>query len=281
MVLLGYHASIKDGIYNSIKRAARYSCESFQIFLSSPRTWSLIKLDDESVKQFKLHRLKYNFPKVVVHSSYLPNLSSNDPEIMAKTRFKLNNEIMIADNLGLNYYVMHVGSHKGKGIDEGINNTISTLNFLLESNPSVDLLLETSAGTKNSVGSHFDELATIIDAVDDKSIGVCFDTAHVFASGYDLTNINSIDAVFTEFDNIIGLNRLKVFHLNDSKYALGSGKDRHEHIGMGYIGLPVFEYIMNINAQIPAIIETPVNDYGDNISNLNLLRELRYSMSKA
>jgi deoxyribonuclease-4 len=210
---------------------------------------------------------------------YLPNLSSPRKAIYNKSVKSLSAEMGRCAELGIPYIVTHLGSHLGKGADVGLANIISAVNTAISQNGSnsVMLLLENTAGTKNSMGSSFDDVRKILDGIEQSNrIGLCFDTAHAFAAGYDLRTPESVDETLLEFDKILGIERLKVIHLNDSKGELGSGRDRHEHVGLGFIGEVGFRSFLKhqLVRDRPLILETPIDERRDELGNLRKVREL-------
>jgi deoxyribonuclease-4 len=209
---------------------------------------------------------------------YLPNLSSPMKLLYNKSLKSLIAELDRCDILGIPYVVTHLGSHLGKGQDVGLENLVSAINEALSaSHSNVTLLLENTAGTKNSMGSSFEEIKRILDRVEKRSrTGVCFDTAHAYAAGYDLGSPRGVNETVAKFDSVLGLRLLKVIHLNDSQAGLGSGRDRHEHIGMGYIGEKGFRAIFKHEAlrDLPFIMETPIDERRDDVGNIRKVREL-------
>lgn len=277
---LGYHVSVAGGIQNAPINAFNGNCETFQMFLSSPRVWKYPKLEEKNIIEFKDNVKKFQFDNITVHFTYLANLASSDKELRKKAFNALKEEIKRCDLLGVNNLVMHTGSHKGTNLEGGIENIVSMLKKAIDLNPKVKLVLETSAGGKNSLGSKFNELKTIINAFsDDKkdSLGICIDTCHIFASGYDISEREGVDKTLEEFDEQIGIEYLKVIHANDSKGNLGEHKDRHEHIGLGGIGEVGFRALLNhpLIDGIPFILETPNDTNRKFKDNLNILFKLR------
>lgn len=278
MPKIGYHVSSSGGYYKAVDRAVDYKLETFQLFLGSPRTWSYRDLEENEAKKFKRAVQTNDYDTTVVHMSYLPNPSTpeDDPELRQKTVHAFNTEVKRADLLDIDFLVFHIGSHKGRGFETAKTMVAKTINQALSLNPEVTLCLETSAGQTNAVGSTFEEIAAIFDEIDDTSkVGICFDTCHVFAAGYDLRTQEAVDNTFEKFDDIIGLNKLKVVHANDSKGKIGEGKDRHEHIGSGHIGEEGFSAIINhsVIANKPVILETPSKGVKDDIDTLKRLRD--------
>ena len=251
------------------------------MFTRNPRGWKFSKLDDEEVQQFRRKTNEYNLESVVTHMPYLPNLSSPKKAIYNKSVKSLTAELERCGTLDIPYVVTHLGSHLGKGADVGLANLISAINFALGRNKNqVMLLLENTAGTKNSMGSTFEEIRRIVDGIEDKKrIGVCFDTAHAFAAGYDIRTPDGVDQTLRKFDSTLGLDRLKVIHLNDSKGELGCGRDRHEHIGLGYIGEEGFRALFRHETvrTLPFILETPIDHRADAAGDMKKARDLASS----
>jgi len=209
---------------------------------------------------------------------YLPNLSSPRKIIYNRSVRSLSAELDRCDALGLQYLVTHLGSHMGVGQDIGLERITDAINLALRENSSdVTVLLENTAGTKNSMGSSFEDLKRILARIDNRRrVGICFDTAHAYAAGYDLNSPRGVEETFARFESVLGFNLLKVLHLNDSKCGLGSGRDRHEHIGMGYIGEKGFRAIFQheVIRQLPFILETPIDDRRDAFGDLEKVRRL-------
>jgi deoxyribonuclease-4 len=248
------------------------------MFTRNPRGWKFAKLEDEEVDAFRKKTVEYKLAPTVAHMPYLPNLSSPRKAIYNKSVKSLVAELERCKILSIPYVVTHLGSHLGKGTEIGLDNLTSAINFALEKSPSeVMLLLENTAGTKNSMGSSFEEIQRIIDRIEsEERVAVCLDTAHAFAAGYDIRTAEGVDQTLKRFDAALGLNRLKVIHLNDSKGDLGSGRDRHEHIGLGYIGEEGFRALLKQEAlrAVPFIMETPNDERQDEAGNIKKVREL-------
>jgi deoxyribonuclease-4 len=281
MLNIGFHVSIAGGISKSFNVADGLGISTFQIFTRNSRGWTIKPLDNDEISKFHQLREFYanqsKFQELVVHMPYLPNLSSSNEEIYNKSRNALLEEITRCDILGINYLVLHLGSHKGDGIASGIKQVVSHLENALNLNPTVSLLLENSSGTKNAVGGKFEEINNILEKISDHSkIGVCFDTCHAFASGYDLRSEADVEKTLESFDQAIGVKKIRVIHCNDSKGPLGSNKDRHEHIGRGYIGLLGFKALLvaSLAKSTPIILETPVDEICDDAGNLKIIQEL-------
>jgi deoxyribonuclease-4 len=216
---------------------------------------------------------------IVAHMPYLPNLASAEQTVYKKSVSTLKSELRRCGQLKIPYLVTHLGSHMGKGHDQGLRNILKALDTALSmADNGVVLLLENEAGSRNSMGSSFEEIQAIINGLEAHSdrIGVCFDTCHAFAAGYDLRNEDSVEATVNELDRIIGLREIKVIHANDSKGGLNSKVDRHEHIGLGKIGEEGFKALVHQEKlrELPFIMETPMDEIRDDYANLKKLREL-------
>ncbi len=279
MVRVGVHVSISGKVDQAPDRAKELDCNTFQMFTRNPRGWKFNKLNSEEVAQFRRKSSSYALTPIVTHMPYLPNLSSPRKIIHNKSVKSLSAELSRCAELGIPYVVTHLGSHLGKGADIGLANIISAINTAISQNDSktVMVLLENTAGTKNSMGSSFEDVKRILDGIEQSNrVGLCFDTAHAFAAGYDLRTPESVDETLLKFDKILGMERLKVIHLNDSKGELGSGRDRHEHIGLGYIGEVGFRSLLKhrLVRDRPLILETPIDERRDELGNIRKVREL-------
>lgn len=276
----GTHASASGGVDKALQRAADVGATSCQIFSKNERQWIAKPLDPGVVERFHSERARLQIRQMVIHDSYLINLASPKDDVLEKSMLAFTEELQRAEELDILYLVTHPGAHTGSGVEAGIRTFADSLNRIFDAmpqNPTISCL-ETTAGQGTSLGRTFEEIASIIDLVEDSSrVAVCLDTCHVFAAGYDLRTEESTRAVINEFDRVIGLDRLKVLHLNDSKQPLGSHKDRHEHIGKGEIGLPAFRELVN-DARLdglPGILETEKDPSGDmDRMNLKVLRSL-------
>ncbi len=272
------HVSISGTIDKANDRARELGCDTFQMFTRNPRGWKYKKLDRDEVVEFKRKATSYNLNPIASHMPYLPNLSSPKKLIYNKSVKSLTAELDRCATLGIPYIVTHLGSHLGKGTDLGLEQISGAVDSALSENQSdVVLLLENTAGTKNSMGSSFEDIKRILDRVDNrKRVGICFDTAHAYAAGYDLHSPQGVNETLKKFDSTLGLGLLKVIHLNDSQVGLGSGRDRHEHIGLGYIGEAGFRALFKHEAvrNLPFIMETPIDDRRDEAGNMKKVREL-------
>lgn len=245
----------------AVDRAKELGCDTFQMFTRNPRGWTFGKLKEDETNEFKRKLESSGLSPAVAHMPYLPNLSTPKKLIYGKSVKSLTAELDRCASLNISYVVTHLGSHLGKGAEIGLAQITAAVNQALsQSESDVMLLLENTAGTKNSMGSSFEDIKRIIDRIEKKNrVGICFDTAHAFAAGYDLRTPKGVEETIAKFDAILGLGLLKVIHLNDSMVGQGSGRDRHEHVGMGYIGKEGFRTLFRHSAltNLPFIMETP------------------------
>ncbi len=277
MVRVGVHVSIAGSLDLAVDRAKNAGCDVFQIFSRNPRGWGFLPLSDESCKAFR-SKIRSGNLIPVDHMPYLPNLASPKTEIYTKSIAALTAELDRCALLGIPYLVTHLGHHLGDGIAGGRARVIRAINTALtESDNSVMLLLENTAGEKNSVGSSFEHIRGILDGLEYQNrIGVCFDTCHAFTAGYELRTESGIEKTLAQLDEQIGMKTLKIIHLNDAKGDLGSSLDRHEHIGLGFIGDDGFRLLLHHPdfAALPLICETPVDKRRDDAGNIAKVREL-------
>jgi deoxyribonuclease-4 len=260
-MLLGAHESVAGGAATAIERGRQDGCEAIQIFARPSAQWRAKPFTPEEVSQFRSEHAAVGWP-VMSHASYLINLCAADPTLLQKSRAAMEDELVRAEELGLDFVVVHPGAHVGCGEDEGIAAVARSLSWLHERTRGfrVRLLLEITAGQGSCLGCRFEELARMLEAAaGGDRLGICFDTCHALASGHDLTTDAGYDQVFADFDRTIGLERLRAFHLNDSKTPLGSRVDRHQEIGDGFLGLLPFWRLVNDPrfADRPAVLETP------------------------
>ena len=278
--LLGAHTSINGGVSTAIVLAGKLGFTAIQIFTKNNNRWYAKELGEKEIETYKTRLKASNIKFVVAHDSYLINLCAKDTDMLNKSRDSFGDELKRCKLLGIPHLNFHPGAHLGLGEDEGIKLIAESLNVIHSSTPGykVTSMIETTAGQGSSVGYKFEHLRKIIDLVDEKSrMTVCIDTAHIFAAGYDIKNASKYKQVMNEFDNIIGLDRLKCIHMNDSKKILGSRVDRHENIGKGFIGIEGFINIMNDKRieHIPKILETPKGkEQSEDLVNLNILKSL-------
>ncbi|PRX33618.1 endonuclease IV [Orenia metallireducens] len=274
----GVHTSIAGGIDQAVVRAAKLDCGTFQIFSTNPRGWKAKEISDKEAQSFKDALAKYNLETVVVHTPYLINLASPKEHIYKKSIIALIAGIKRADQIGAKYMVLHPGSHTGAGIEQGIENIAKgLLEVIAKSKPAVNILLENVAGAGTAIGRNIEELERIIKQTNNhNNLGICYDTCHGFAAGYDIRQKEEVDRLLEEIDCRIGLDRLGVIHANDSIGDLGSNKDRHHHIGEGQIGLAGFRNLVNHPKlkDKAFILETPVDEQKNDQDNLATIKSL-------
>jgi deoxyribonuclease IV len=260
-LLTGAHMSIAGGLHKALERGRQVDCRTVQLFLKNSNQWKARLLTEEDRMLFQKAREITGIDPVVAHGSYLINLASPDSGLYEKSLEAFIEEMKRANFIGIPFLVIHPGSHTGTGTEPGIARIARALDQALgRVEPPVSILLENTAGQGSSIGSRFEELAAILEqAGNGDRIGVCFDTSHAFAAGYDLRTKPHYENTIGEFDRIIGLEKIRVFHVNDSKKELGSRVDRHFHIGKGFIGPDAFRYLVNDRrfVDIPKILETP------------------------
>jgi len=277
---VGAHMSIAGGVDLSVDRARAAGCDVLQIFTKSNNQWKARALRDEEVERFRAEVESFGLQPVVAHDSYLINVASPDAALRGKSIDALDEEVSRCERLGIPYLVMHPGSHVGSGESAGIRRIAAALDEIEQRHRGggVTVLLENTAGQGTNIGHRFEELAEILGRVaTPERLGVCVDTAHAFAAGYDIGTAEGWEATWVEFDRLIGLDKIKAIHANDSKKPLGSRVDRHEHIGLGLIPCSAFLRLMNDPRfeGLPALLETPKSDDGfEDEQNLSVLRRL-------
>ena len=281
--LVGAHMSIAGGLHNAVLEAARYRCKAVQIFSKSSNQWAARTLTDDDVANWK-ETLARHPMLPVVHDSYLINLASPEPSLLERSRSAFLDEVLRCDRLGIGFLVFHPGAHMGAGEDEGLARIASCLDWVCEraGDSKVSLLLETTAGQGTSLGCRIEQMATIVGSVrHPERFGICVDTCHVLAAGYDIRSREGYEEFMAAIDRLLGLARVRCFHVNDSKRELGSRVDRHEHIGKGALGTRAFGFVMQDSrfADVPKILETPKTD-GMDRKNLALLRRLAAPSAK-
>ena len=261
-MVLGAHVSAAGGLYKAIHNGEKLDCQAIQIFLKSPHQWAGKIPASEDIIRLRETAAGSSVKSVLVHDIHLTNLASPNAGVLAKSQEQFRIQMDLAEACGITYIVTHLGSHLGEGEAVGLKTLSDSLNQLFgeTSGGEVKVLLETTAGQGSNLGYCFEHLRRIID--DSKfpeRLGVCFDTCHVFAAGYDLRTVDDYHQTFDQFDAIIGLERLQAFHLNDAKSEYNSRVDRHDHIGEGNIGITAFELLVNDSrfANVPMVIETP------------------------
>ena len=277
-MVLGAHVSTAGGLYKSIDNGEKWECESIQIFVKSPNRWVSKEATDADVDRFKSSWKSSAIQSVIIHDIHLTNLASPKPDVLEKSQDQVRSQLLLADLLGIPYFVTHMGSHLDAGEDEGLKLLSESLNLLFEQTAGgeVMVLLETTAGQGSNLGYTFEHLRQTIDSSKHpERLGVCLDTCHVFVAGYDIRTEDVYHETFEEFDRVIGLNRLRAFHLNDAKTGYCSRVDRHEHIGEGNLGELPFKLLLNDArfADVPMVIETPKMEEM-HATNLAVLRSL-------
>jgi deoxyribonuclease-4 len=279
MVRLGVHVSVAGGVDRAVDRALEKGCDAFQIFTTNPRSWRSKPVSAESVERFVSRLRVSELSPAVAHMPYLPNLASPKDDVYEKSVQALTAEVMRCQELCIPYLVTHLGSHLGEGPEYGLERIVNALDTALSRTESdVVVLLENSAGTMNSMGSSFSEIASILESLPAMSrrLGVCLDTCHLFAAGYDLRTSLAVEETLCQFQGCIDLGKVMLVHLNDCRGSLGSHLDRHEHIGLGHIGESGFRAILSHPAmqRTPMILETPVDSRRDDQRNLDVARSL-------
>lgn len=275
--LIGAHISTKGGLHTVFDRASEIDASAVALFAKNSNQWKGKVMSDDDVALFASKR---TVRPVLTHASYLINLATTNEEFHRKSIAAMIDELDRAERLGIHAVVLHPGAHMGAGADGGIEQIARSLDQIHAAIPNhkVVTLLETAAGQGSCVGCTFEELGQLLALVDDKSrVGVCFDTCHVFAAGYEIRTRDGYERTIDELDRFVGIGNVGAFHLNDSKKPLGSRVDRHEHIGDGQIGLDAFRFLLN-DARfrgIPKLIETPKPvEHESDRKNLTLLRSL-------
>lgn len=280
MALFGAHMSIAGGRSRAFERISQVDGQALQIFTKNQRQWSAPDLSDKEIAAFAAAWQAWGNLPVAAHDSYLINLANPDKTAATRSINSFSHEISRCTQLHIPYLIMHPGSHLGSGIEIGLATLTANLDAAIEKAACQDvtILLETTAGQGTGLGTRFEEIASVLEHSRYRDqLGVCLDTCHAFAAGYDIRTPETYEQTFQEFDRHIGLSRLKFFHLNDSKKGLGSRVDRHEHIGQGTIGLAGFRLLVNEPrfADHPMVLETPKDkDLLKDKKNLAVLRGL-------
>lgn len=277
---IGSHMSIAGGVDKAFARGKSVGLEVMQIFTKNNNQWEGKPFDVETIDRYFQERDRTGIDLVFAHDSYLINLCATNPDTLQRSRRAMLDELQRCDHLDIPYLVAHPGSHLGEGETKGLKKIAQSLNDVFRKIPKgkAMLLLENTAGQGTNLGHRFEHLAEIIDQVKEpERVGVCFDTCHAYAAGYDLSTSAGCKKVFKELDQTVGLDRLKVFHLNDSKKAMGSRVDRHDHIGKGTLGLEAFRFLMRSRKfkNHPFALETPKSeDLHEDLENIATLKSL-------
>jgi deoxyribonuclease-4 len=276
---IGAHVSSAGGISKSIDRGLEIGCEAIQIFGSSARTWAFKHPPEKEIAAFTERRAETGMGAVFFHAIYLINLGSPNPELVEKGVQSLINYMTLAADIEAEGVIFHPGSHKGQGYEQVFDQAVAAINRVLDHSPEGPYLcLENMAGMGQHIGAKFEELGGILRAVDNPRLRICLDTQHSFAAGYDLTTIEGVEAMIARFDEVIGADMLAAVHANDSKQLCGSGVDRHDNIGEGYIGEQGFACIMGNPAfrDVPFFLEVPgFEGDGPDQQNIDILKRIR------
>jgi len=278
MKTLGAHMSVAGGLHLAIERGVQTGCDAIQIFTRNSNQWAAKPIAAEEALAFQSARMRSGFAAVVAHGSYLINLASPDPALRRRSIEAFSRELGRCERLGLDALIAHPGAHMGAGEAQGVRRVARALDRILSSRPDgrVAVLLETTAGQGTSIGHRFEHLRDIIGGMESSDrVGVCIDTCHIFAAGYDLRTPTAYADVMERLDRVVGLRKVRAFHLNDCVKDLGCRVDRHEHIGKGFIGLAGFRSLMNDSRfdSVPMFLETPKGaDCAEDRVNLAVLR---------
>jgi deoxyribonuclease IV len=288
----GVHTSIAGGLRNSVKQAVETGCDGFQIFARNPRGWSERQLMPEEIEGFKDAREQAGLWPLAIHSVYLINLAAQDEMMLKRSRDSFRQEIIRGLEIGADFLVVHPGSPKTASADAGVQTAIDSIREAARGLPlhsagakpsgagqknGLTILIENTAGQGSSIGCNFGQVADLVAALEDEiPIGVCFDTAHTYASGYDISTREGFKKTVREIERSFGFDKLKLIHCNDSKVPLGSRVDRHQHIGLGHIGLEAFHRLTHHPKfrRVPFILETPQDETRCDKDNLAVMREI-------
>ncbi len=273
---VGFHVSIAGTLDEAVDRAVEIGCNTFQMFTRTPRAWAAAYLAEAEVKAFVDKVNSFDVKPVFAHIPYLLNLASARRDVYVKSVMTLKEELGRCRSLEIPFLVTHLGSHLGSGKKLGFERIVDAVNEVFRSGEcGVMLLLENTAGTRNSMGDRFEDIKYIIDSLArPEAVGVCFDTSHGFAAGYDLRSEKAVNQTLRMFDEVIGFDKLQLVHLNDSLGGLGSRVDRHQHIGLGEIGERGFRAILHSRfREVPLVMETPWDEAGSDIDNLRKVKE--------
>lgn len=282
----GAHMSISGGIHSAFGRGVQSGCDTIQVFTKNASQWAAKPLLESDITSFCEARGGCTITPVLAHDSYLINMGTLADEIWARSRDTFRHELERTDQLGIEYLVTHAGAHVGAGADAGIRRIAQAVNEIQQErdkarpdgSPETMILFETTAGQGSGLCYRFDEMARLFELLDEpERVGICFDTCHVFAAGYDMRTPETYEATMSEFDRLLGLDKLRAFHMNDSLKDVGSRVDRHAHIGQGYLGLSFFHLLVNDPrfSDRPMILETNKGEeMVEDMENLAVLRAL-------
>ena len=272
---VGAHASIAGGVPNAVDAQLDYGGNCGQVFSRSPRIWREPRIDDPAAKAFRERSRANDIDPWVVHASYLVNLATPDPDLRERSIESVQDDCDAAAVLGARYVNVHLGAHTGAGVDTGLENAVGALDEV-QVPGGVKLLVETDAGAGTKLGGDLDHLAAVVDSCE-TPLGVCLDTAHLWAAGYDLSTPAAVDATVASVDAAVGVDRVAVVHLNDSKHQRGTCRDEHAHIGEGEIGVDGLQAVINHPGlrDRPFVVETPTEDGRSFAWNIERVKELR------
>jgi len=266
-MVLGGHVSVTGGVRNAPERARAVTCDCMQIFSKNQMQWASKPLDLEDAEQYKVNMGAHGIRETVIHDSYLINLGSPDKALLKRSREAFLDEVVRAKHLGVRNLIFHPGAHMGAGEQVGLKRIADSLNWVRKESGSGDVrfVLENTAGQGTVLGHSFEQIAKVIDMLDDqRNVGVCFDTCHGYVAGYDVRSNDGYEKTFEIFDEVLGVEMMSAMHINDSKGKQGSHLDRHEQIGKGFLGLECFKHFMNDDRWegIPMVLETPEGEKG-------------------
>ncbi|MBW1616603.1 MAG: deoxyribonuclease IV [Deltaproteobacteria bacterium] len=276
-IILGAHFSISGGLDKAVYQASKYGCNSLQLFTKSSQSWKEKEVSDKEIQAFEEAKGTTGITQIASHTSYLINPATNDKKKRSMACKALLKEMIRSSMLNIPYVVLHPGAHTGAGVEKGIENIVETITKVFDNSDKITakLLLEATAGQGTGMGHTFEQIAELLYKTDNSHFtGVCLDTCHIFAAGYDIRTEEAYNKTMNAFNSAIGLDKLDLIHLNDSKKDLGSRVDRHQHIGEGFIGIEAFKLIVNDKrlADIPKILETPKEKDGIDMDAVNIKR---------
>jgi deoxyribonuclease-4 len=271
---VGAHASIAGGVTNAVERQLDYGGNCGQIFTPAPQVWQDPAVEDEDAREFRDRSTAEDLGPWVIHSSYLVNLATPKSDLREKSIASMQGEIEVADRLDIPYVNVHLGAHTGAGVDAGLDNAAGALDAL-DVPDGVTVLIESDAGSGTKLGGDFEHLAAVLDR-SEQELGVCLDTAHAFAAGYDLSTPEGVAETLADFGDTVGFDDLACVHLNDSKHECGTNKDEHAHLGEGHIGEAGMRAILTHEdlRELPFVLETPTEDGKGYAWNVQRAREL-------
>jgi deoxyribonuclease-4 len=273
---IGFHAPIKGGLHQALLKAKELDCQTVQLFSRNPRGWQAKPLTDLDISLFKETRIKTKISPVVIHANYLINLAAADSVMLQKSRMSFREELERGILLGADYLVVHPGSARGACESDGISTCAESLRIATADLDlsSIRILLENTAGQGDCIGHRFEHLRDLIDSCVDLRLGVCFDTAHAFTAGYDIREEDGLEATIQSLNHTVGTKNVRAIHFNDSRAQYYSRVDRHWHIGQGHIGREALRRVVRHPklAHAAFILETPVDDPGDDVRNVDALR---------